>query len=271
MNIIALNSPPGRRNRLARDRGAAAADVEAIILAAGRGSRLASYTDDRPKCLVEVGGAPLIEHQLQMLDMAGIRRVLVVAGYRADEIRTVVGDRARIIENPEWEDTNSVFSLSLCRGHVDSAMLVMNCDVLVHPLALQRLLAAPGSAFVYDSSSGDADEHMKVALANGRLTAMSKALPPHRVDGENVGILYFESRAAQLLLSAASELVCQGQRNVWMAAAVEQVASAVPLHGVNVSDLPWIEIDFPDDLERACTKVWRQVIGALAQPMRLAS
>lgn len=269
MNVIALNSPLARRRRLARH--TVADDVEAVILAAGRGSRLAAYTDDKPKCLVEVGGLPLIEHQMRMLKMAGIERVSVVAGYRAEEIRAVVGDRAHVIENSEWNDSNSLYSLALCRGQVSSAMLVMNCDVLVHPLALQRLLDAPGSAFVYDSLSGDADEHMKVALANGRLAAMSKALPTHRVDGENVGILYFEARAAQRLLQAATDLVAEGQRNTWMAAAVERVAFSVPLCGIDIADLPWIEIDFPEDLDRACTHIWRQVTVALAPPMRLAS
>lgn len=269
MNLVPLNLSAAGRDHAARD--AASANVEAVILAAGRGSRLAALTDEKPKCLVEVGGIPLIELQMQMLEMAGIDRVTVVTGYRAGDIRRVVGDRARFIQNDAWNDSNSLYSLSLCRGHVHSAIVVMNCDVLVHPLVLQRLLDSSGSAFIYDSASGDADEHMKVELIDGRLSAMSKALDACRTQGENVGILYFQAATARLLFGAARDLLAEGQRNMWMAAAVERVASSVPLRGVDIADLPWIEIDFPDDLDRACSHIWRQVTRALAPPMRLAS
>ncbi|WP_343897495.1 phosphocholine cytidylyltransferase family protein [Craurococcus roseus] len=246
--------------------------TEAVILAAGRGSRLKQFTEAKPKCFAEVGGAPLIEHQLRALEMAGIERVSVVTGYRHDDVRRAVRGRARVIRNEDWSDTNSLYSLSLCRGRVSGPMLVMNCDVLIHPLALQRLVDAPGSAFLYDSSSGDADEHMKVELAgDGRLKAMSKTLPADRTHGENVGVLHFDSAAAKTLFREAACVLAEGDRNAWMARAVERAARSVPLRGVNVADLPWIEIDFPDDLERARTQVWRHIAHALAPSVRLAA
>lgn len=247
------------------------AEIEAVILAAGRGSRLASVTTEKPKCLIEVGGAPLIDHQLRMLEMAGIKRFSVVAGYRAACVRKAVQGRASVIENSDWGNTNSLYSLFLCRDRVRAPMLVLNCDVLVHPLALQRLLDAQGSAFLYDSSSGDGDEHMKVELGRSRLKAMSKTLPAHRAHGENVGVLYFEANAAQVLFRQAAELVAAGQRNTWMAAAVERVARHCPLYGVDIGDLPWIEIDYPEDFERACMHVWPHVTRALSPTMRLAA
>ncbi|NJM83623.1 MAG: hypothetical protein HC844_15150, partial [Tabrizicola sp.] len=105
---------------------------------------------------------------------------------RADDIRDTVGDRARIVANDAWPTTNSLYSMALCDGAVRGDLLVMNCDVLVHPLAMHRLLDAPGSAFLYDSSSGDAEEHMKVEFRHGRLVAMSKTLPAERSQGERV-------------------------------------------------------------------------------------
>ena len=265
---MSLNSTGARVGAIGR---MMPAEVEAVILAAGRGSRLASVTTKRPKCLIEIGGSPLIEHQLRMLEMAGIKRVAVVAGYRADIVRKAVQGRARVIENGEWNDTNSLYSLFICRDHVRASMLVLNCDVLIHPLALQRLLSAHGSAFLYDSSSGNSDEHMKVELDHSRLKAMSKVLPAHRTHGENVGILYFRADAAHVLFRRAGDLVAKGKKNTWMAAAVEGVARSFPLYAVDVVDLPWIEIDFPEDFSRARKQVWRQVACALAPAMRLSA
>lgn len=246
--------------------------TQAVILAAGRGSRLEDLTEARPKCLVEVGGATLLEHQLEALSQAGIEDVTIVAGYRADDVRRAVGRRARIVANDAWDSTNSLYSMALCRERVRGDMLVMNCDVLAHPRALRRLIEAGPDAFLYDSRSGGADEEMKVELRQGRLAAMSKQLPLDRVHGENVGVLLFEAAAARALFRHAADLLAEGHRNLWLAAAVERLARTVPLRGVDIADLPWIEIDFPDDLERACRQVWPQVASAFSSArLRLAA
>jgi choline kinase len=264
---IGIGSALARRNAPATGEG-----VQAVILAAGRGSRLERLTDDLPKCLVEVGGTSLLEHQLEALAHLGVRDVTVVTGYRAGDVRRVVGGRARIVANDEWHSTNSLYSVSLCRECVRGDMLVMNCGVLAHPLAFERLLDTGPNAFLYDSSSGDADEHMKVEFRDGRLAAMSKRLPAARSHGENVGVLHFHAAAARALFRHAGDLLAEGRHDVWMAAAVERVARTVPLRGVDIADLAWVEIDFPDDLERARSQIWPLVRPALAaQRLRLAA
>lgn len=245
--------------------------IEAVILAAGRGSRLGAVTQDRPKCLVDVGGTPLLEHQLDALARVGVDDVTIVAGYRAADIRAAIGDRARFVANDDWPTTNSLYSIALCDGTVQGDLLVMNCDVLVHPLAMHRLLEASGSAFLYDSSSGDADEHMKVELRGGRLVAMSKALPASRSNGENVGILRFAAGAVPWLFHHAGELLAAGRLDAWLASAVERLARTTPIRGVDIADLPWIEIDFPDDLEQARRRVWPRVSHALVPSLPLAA
>lgn len=248
-----------------------AGPVQAVILAAGRGSRLRQLTDGTPKCLVEVGGRTLLEHQLTALEHLGVEDVTIVTGYRGADVRRVVGGRARFVVNEAWGSTNSLYSVALCRDCIQGDMLVLNCDVLAHPLALHRLLEAGPNAFLYDSSSGEAEEEMKVELRGGRLTAMSKSLPPHRSHGENVGILHFDSAATRALFRHAGDLLAQGGRDAWMAAAVERLAREVRLRGIDIADLPWIEIDFPEDLERARYQVWPQLVGAAASGLRLAA
>ncbi len=222
--------------------------TQAIILAAGRGSRLGDANGHQPKCLAEVNGRRLIDYQLDALFRVGIKEVCVVTGYRADSVRVAAGDRAHFIHNPEWANTNSLYSLSLCRAWVLDAVLILNCDVLSHPDVLHRLTVAEGSALAYDSSSGDDQEHMKVELVDGFLTAMDKQLAPQRVCGENVGILYFSNEATHLLFAQAEQLIRSGGANLWLASAVERVGRQSPLRGVDVCDLPWIEIDFEADL-----------------------
>jgi len=230
-------------------------NTTAVILAAGCGSRLGRETRNRPKCLVEVGGAPLLEYQLQTLARAGIDDVWVVLGHMADAVRGFVGGRARYVYNDDWARTNSLYSLSLCSDYIGTRLLVMNGDVLAHPEVTHRVLRSQGSAFAIDSSSGGDQEHMKVELNGGLLASMSKDLPRERTHGENVGILHFDAHAAWVLFQEAAALIRTGGRHLWMAAAVERAARTISLRGVDVADLPWIEIDFPEDVRRA-----RQVI-----------
>ncbi len=76
--------------------------MKAIILAAGRGSRLLSLTDDRPKCLVELYGKPLLDWQIKALRDAGIQDITVVRGYLKDKIT----GEFETLENPRWFKTN---------------------------------------------------------------------------------------------------------------------------------------------------------------------
>ncbi len=235
-------------------------ETQAVILAAGRGSRMGIATDHRPKCLLPIGDGTLLDHQLEVLSAAGVGRVWIVAGYEAEQVSKAAGGRAEIIYNDEWAETNSLYSLWLCRDNcVAGSLLVLNCDVLAHSDVVSRLLTHPGSAFSYDSRSGHDDEHMKVDLEGGWLTSMSKILPLERVKGENVGILRFDGLGVPYLFLEADSLVGAGGRDLWLASAVERLARRIQVRGVDVSDLPWCEIDFPDDLLSARRRIWPAV------------
>jgi len=239
--------------------------IQAVILAAGRGSRLDPALQGLPKCLAPVGGRPLIEHQLELLAQAGIDDVAVVTGYAASQVRAVLGDRVHYFQNDCWERTEGLHSIHLCRDWVRGSLLVLNCDVLADPELLSRLVNGSGNAFAFDSSSGHDDEEMAVEFDDEQyLAAMSKTLPPERTHGENVGVLYFERRAARLLFDQAEAMLASGQAMARLPAALERVARYIPFRGVDVSDLIWIEIDFPADLDVARHIMW-PAISARAQ------
>ena len=188
----------------------------------------------------------------------------MVAGYRSSQVLASVGKRATVIHNNQWAVTNSLYSLWLCWRWLTGPMIVINCDVLMHPEILARLLCTGGNAFAYDSSSGDQDEHMKVHLADGCLVAMRKDLP--NWDGENVGILYFDRRATVELWSTAETVLRERGVSHWAATAVEELGHLVPLRAVDVCDLPWIEIDFAGDLDQARRFTWPAICGRRDEP-----
>lgn len=230
--------------------------MRAIILAAGLGSRLGG---DVPKCLVEVGGRPLLHHQIENLRAVGVTDVTVVVGYGHDRVRLAGRGGLDWVMNERFATTNSLYSFWLARRASADDVLLLNGDVLFPLQVLARLLSVPASAVAFDSGSGTEPEHMKVALHQGRLTSMSKSLPPACTHGENLGILRLTAAAAASAFAAADALISGGADADWVASAVNVAASAHRIRGVDMAGLPWIEIDFPADLLAARSSVWPRI------------
>lgn len=242
---------------------------QAVILAAGRGSRLG---EGRPKCLVRLGHQTLIDHQLAALRAAGVDAVCVVVGYGAGEVRAALGGRCHYVENTRFAETNSLYSLWLTREWVRGPFLLLNCDLVAHPDIYRRLVSTGGSALAYDSLSGDGEEHMKVIVRNGLLQDIGKRLDPARSCGENLGLLQYDARGARLLFEEAHELIAAGGERSWAPAATARLARRVPVRCVDVAGLPWTEIDFVEDVLYARCEVLpalrsRRGSGSSAVPM----
>jgi choline kinase len=236
--------------------------VQALILAAGEGSRLEDRRE-RPKCLRVVGGVPLLHHQLAALAAVDVLDVLVVVGYKQASVRDSVGSWARFVTNERYAETNSMYSFLLGERVLDDDLLVLNSDVFCDPRMFQVLLAAEGDALLYDASSGDEDEQMKVHARNGALVEMSKTLPPGRVSGENVGILRLSRETARAAADAAADLIAAGRDNAWLAEAINVAAADHRIACLDIEGWPWVEIDFPEDLARAREEVFPRVAAAL--------
>jgi L-glutamine-phosphate cytidylyltransferase len=230
--------------------------MQAVILAAGSGSRLTEISHGLPKCLIPVGEKPLIQHQLEALSDAGIGKILVIVGYKADEVRKVVGNQVTYIENDQYEDTNSLYSLSLASEWVKGPFVLMNCDVLFHPDILHRIIAKGGNALAYDSTSSFGQEQTKVAIQEGRIVDIGKDLPTELSRGENLGIMCFNAEGSKALFASVKSLANNGWKKSWVIEAVRSACRVVPIKGVNIAGLPWVEIDFPSDYNRAQKETW---------------
>lgn len=235
--------------------------MQVVILAAGVGSRLERLTGGRPKCLTEIGGRPLILHQLAALADHGVGPVLIVLGHEQQSIRDVVGDRAEYLINERFRETNSLHSLWLARTWVTGPFVLINGDLLFDPDILSRLLDERDSALAYDSTSSRGREQTKVAVARGAVVDLGKDLPPASARGESLGLLKFEADGARAMLEVADELMRAGHEQAWVIEATRAVCRMVPIRGVNVAGLPWTEIDFPNDVEEARTRVWPAIRG----------
>jgi choline kinase len=233
--------------------------LRAVILAAGRGGRLARVIGDRPKCLARVGSMTLIERQIQMLRTCGIHSITVVTGYRPADVRRVCGGGIDFVHNPHHASTNSLRSLWLVRSRLGDGFVVLNCDVLCHRQLLVDLLTARVDDALLMAGRADdtpySDEEMKVTVRRGRVVAVAKTLTDEEADGENVGVARFGPAGAAVLVQEMDRLIRAGADREWLPAAFAAFCRRRPLRAVEVRGFPWIEIDFPEDYWRACTEV----------------
>jgi len=224
----------------------------AIILAAGNGTRMGRLTADRPKAMLEVDGQTLVERYLDALGSFGIGDVTLVVGHRQERLREHLDGRVRFVENARYRETNSLYSLSLAREQLVDGAVIMNSDILVSRELLGRLIHAPvEDAALVDTTSTLGDEEMKVKIWQGFAVDFSKALPPWEAHGENVGILKFGPIGGRLLVEHIDALLAGGDENAWAPKAFRSLAQEWPIRAITTDGLPWTEIDFPADLERA--------------------
>jgi choline kinase len=238
--------------------------MRGIILAAGRGSRLNGTAKEKPKCLVELGGLTLIERQIRVLQAAGIDDIAVVVGCQADRVRRTCGHRIAYVENTDYAATNSLYSLWMARPLLYGGFVVLNCDVLFHPVLLADLLSARHeNALLLAYREADqpefGDEEMKVKVRCGRVVEMSKAMNAAEADGENLGIVKFGPGGAAALVDIMDRIVAAGGLKDWAPRAFSEFAREYPLHAIGTRGLPWTEIDFPEDYARAVHEILPQI------------
>lgn len=240
--------------------------MKGIILAAGKGSRLNGTAGDKPKCLVELGGMTLIERQIGVLERAGLDEIVVVVGCQADRVRAACGESVTYVENSRFAETNSLYSLWTARALLYEGFVVLNCDVLFHPVLLDDLLATHHDAALLigyrePGQPSFGDEEMKVKVRGDRVLDISKTMDPADADGENLGIVKFGPQSAPHLVSILDRLVAAGGLRDWAPKAFREFAQDRPLHAVGTGGRPWIEIDFPEDYQRAAREVLPAIDG----------
>lgn len=236
----------------------------AILLAAGVGRRLGD-SHDGPKVLLEFAGRTLIDRHLAALAANGIGDVAVTVGYEADRLRTALASRAAAIDNPDYR-RGSLLSLWVQRDRLRAgrSVLLMDGDVLYDPAMLARLVAAPGEAvLLVDRDLEPGDEPVKACFQGDWLVDFHKRPErPHDWHGESVGFFKFSPAMAAKLADACEEHIAAGRLDIEYEEAIRDLifAGSGRFAAVDVTDLAWTEIDFPEDVIKARDSVLPRLI-----------
>ena len=237
----------------------------AVILCAGQGKRLRPLTDERPKSMVEVGGRPLLARHLEHLAAWGVNRLVLVVGYRRDQIDRLAaatklpGVQLEVLANDVFESSGSGHSLAIGLRHLAAKGVAgdvefMDADLL-YPRELFRPLLEPasvGNALLAGHGSESDEEAVKVRGPAGKVRELAKKTKRKDLpfQGESVGVVRLDPSGRAKLLEWMAEREKTTKDYEWEPA-LEGVAEAIDLRSIKCPDLPWTEVDTIEDLKKA--------------------
>ena len=227
---------------------------DAIVLSAGQGSRLLPVTATRPKCLIEVGGRTLLQRQLEALAAAGLKRALVVTGYRHEQVDEAVnGAQPLAVEtrfNPFWAVASSIGSVWIARDRLRAPFCLLNGDTLFDPEILAAALASPGAGLglVVEPIEAPTYDDMLVRVEEGAVRAVAKELPEADATHRSLGlILAAENHAAYA--QALGDLIAERNgAGAYHHGIIDRLAQHRTVAAIERADGFWQEVDRPEDI-----------------------
>ncbi len=236
--------------------------MKAILLAAGRGSRLNALTAHKPKCLTDLDGIPLLRWLLTSLKLAGLKECYLVTGYKAEQLR-VFGTTQ--IHNARWQETNMVESLRCASSILNQEeVLVSYTDILFSPeTAMELIKSTDFISLCYDpkwtelwtqrfaNPCDDAerfrlDVYSCVIEIGGRLASISQA------EGQYMGLLKMTPQAWKYISGLLDAMPQKDVDKLDMTALLSLLGYQTPLR---IKAIPvvgrWCEVDCASDVSIA--------------------
>ncbi len=236
--------------------------MKAIMLAAGVGARLGQGENYIPKVLLRFGGQTLLQRHVELLRHAGVRELVIAVGHQAEMIDEAivnlgVGDFVRTILNPYYK-RGPITTLWSVRDEMTAGepLILMDADVLYDHRMLPRLIGSPvRNCFLMDKDVEPGEEPVKLCMRGDELVDFHKQpTEAHDYYGEWIGFLKLSADMAAQVPDATLPYFENEAESVLYEVAIRDLLLADKSGAFGVEDvtgLPWIEIDFMEDVAKA--------------------
>lgn len=244
--------------------------MTAIVLAAGTGTRLGALTAEMPKTMLEFAGRPLIEHQLTAFRRAGVDRIVIIGGYRDEQLPSEGVVRYR---NPRFAETNMVETLMAAREELRGDVLITYGDVIFEDRVLQQMVASTadiGVAVDMDwqpywlARFGNLETDVETLEMgpDGAVTRIGQPDPrPDQLHARYVGMIRLSPRGAETVARVYDETRRARLGKTWQTSKTFEKGYMTDLlqelvdrgHRVEAIAIErgWLEFDTIEDVERA--------------------
>ena len=238
------------------------AQTHAIVLAASKGTKLGTLTDDKPKCMVPIQGEPVLATQIERFHTQGIKDISVVTGYKPESVSDL---GVKTCHNPDFETTGELASLLCAEDKLEGDVIVSYGDIIYHNYVLGNLLGSEHPITVLvDSSKKNFGSHKKLDLVKVSkphqpsfydlqywLQKIDPDLPIGDADGEWIGLVKLNDEGVQTFRSAVETLKLEDPE--YQQRTIPEVLSFIVQSGraqvaVQYTHGDWLDLDDPQDL-----------------------
>lgn len=225
--------------------------TKAIILAAGRSSRLYPITLERPKCLLELGGKPIIQWQIEILRKIGISDIVVVVGYKKEVIMGQIGNTVRYRVYEDFDKTNNLHTLHHVKDELDQDCLILFSDVLIDLPLLKKINNVSEDFTLLVNSRQVRDDTIKVVLEEKLITRVGSHLTVEESNGNFLGISKVSKDGGSILASQLEKMRDSYHSDYFTLAIDQLTLKGQSVSSVELEYYTWIEIDTRYDLFKA--------------------
>ena len=225
--------------------------MKAILLAAGRGTRISRLVEAVPKSTLPINGVPLIRLTVELLNRNNIDCIVCV-GYQKEKIYAALdGLNVKYCENPFYDVTNSIASSWFAREHINDDMLILNADVFFSQDILNMVLKDKNDVVMaIDKSRIETGDYFFATTDNGCITKYGKDLPLTERTCEYVGLCRMNKNFTPLFIDKMNELIHTNKHSLWWENILYSLTAQRDIYTVDVDGMFWAEIDYFDDYER---------------------
>lgn len=235
--------------------------MKAVILLAGIGSRLHPLTLDKPKSLLPVGDATILQHMLTKLLKNGVDSFIIICGHMQEIIESYVQENfptlpVRFVRNKHYLVTNTGYSLMLARPYLDGQSFIkLDGDVIFDEAIIQKLLATDDSASVVcvDHTAVNEEVIKVICHPNGDISRIGNRVSVAQAIGESIGIEKISAATATTLFDALERMMAsEANWKYYYEVAYDQIIEAgARFSTVDISGLKWVEMDTQADYAQA--------------------
>lgn len=227
--------------------------MKALILAAGRGTRISRYLSGMPKCMVDIGGERLIHYTVRLLKSRGISEIGLVLGYRQEVIREELkSENVTFFYNPFFDVTNSIASAWFARDFFaeQEDTMIMNGDVYIGGELLDMILNEKQSPVMFADESRKETADYKFYYEDGILKKYGKDLEGSDITGEYIGIGKFDRSFVPEFAARMGEMIGRQEHSVWWENVLYSMCGSQNVYVRDVEGQFWAEVDYIEDYER---------------------
>jgi len=239
--------------------------MKALILAAGMGKRLKANV---PKILLKIGNKSLLERHVENLLNLGIKNIGIVIGYKSNHLRNFIKkiDRKKnikIFKNSSYK-LGSIVSLVSASNffYIKGNLILMDGDVLYDKKILKKLFnSKKKNCLIIDKKFEKGQEPVKVCIKNNKIIDFGKIVnQDFDYQGESVGFFKFSNKSSLKFLQQSRKIM-KSNKNLMYEEAIQKIIKEkkIRMDFENITNLPWVEIDFKKDLIFAKKKVLKQI------------